>query len=324
MQSDIKKALKAPWDRIKTLNLEGIPLLTASEQTKGSWAKEIETIHRVPEIYKEFYDEFLDKSSDFPYSVITPTFNGFIHRENEKLICIQNNNIFILENVNNKLLRSCYAIGDINYVEFGTILLKAWIRITGLVDSGILSSSTLRFNSVTEYMFYPFVNKIRSAANNPSRFGKNSELSKFDYLSEVNFKFMNYARNSVLPEENIIDHVFQPEIHSTLFTLFGKNFYRTISTTHIGILTDKELIIIQDTGGGRMNNNKRFGGIKYYIPLKKLHSVSLTVIDDDLLELSMTMSADEHIETLYSVSKKPEVERLLKNLSDLIPGVKIS
>lgn len=321
MQVEIKKTLKAPWDRITNKYLDKLPLLTASEQTKRSWAKEVESCAKVPEIYKDFYDALLDDVTSFPYTVITPTFNGFIHRENEKIICCQDNKIYILENTNNQLNAYCYAIEDINYVEVGTILLKSWISINGLAENGVLSTSTLRFNSVTEYMFYPFVDKIRSAANNPSSTGNSSELSKFDYLSKVNFKFMNYARNSIMPGEQIIDHVFQPEIQTKIFTFFGKNLYRTVFTTHIGILTDKELIIIQDTGSGRMNKSKRYGGIWYYIPLEKLSSVSLTAKAEDLLELSITLSADEHIDTLFSVSKKPEVEQLLKKLSDLIPGV---
>ena len=95
MQADIKKTLKAPWDRLTNLNLDNLPLLTASEQTKRSWAKEIESFDKVPQIYKGFFDAHLDDGTPFPYTVITPTFNGFIRRENEKLICSQDNKIFI-------------------------------------------------------------------------------------------------------------------------------------------------------------------------------------------------------------------------------------
>jgi hypothetical protein len=52
--------------------------------------------------------------------------------------------------------------------------------------------------------------------------------------------------------------------------------------------------------------------------------VSLTAKDDDLLQLSITLSADEHIDTLFSTSMKSELERLLKKISDLIPGVIVS
>ena len=312
------------WDRITNINLDQLPLLTASEQTKGSWAKEIETPEMIPDQYKDFYKTRFNGNNNFPYSVITPKFNGFLRQENEKLICSLDNKIIILENSNSQLIEYCYSIQDINYVEAGSILLKAWIRINGLTDDRSSTSSTLRFNTVTEYMFHPFVDQIRGAKDDINQAELDSELAKFDYLSEIDFKFMNYARKAISSGEQVVAHVFQPEIRSKIISILGKSLYRTISATHISILTERVLIIIKDTGSGSTNGNRRFGGIWLFIPLEKFTSGSIIEKDNDLLELSMTLSADEHIEILYSVSKMPELERLLKNLRDLIPGAKFS
>ena len=128
--------MKAMLDRITNFNLDQLPLLTASEQTKGSWAKEIETPEMIPDLYKDFYKTRFNGNNNFPYSVIPPKFNGFLRQENEKLICSLDNKIIILENTNSQLIEYCYSIQDINYVEAGSILLKAWIRINGLTDVG--------------------------------------------------------------------------------------------------------------------------------------------------------------------------------------------
>jgi hypothetical protein len=309
--------LKATWDRITNFNLDQIPLLTASEQTRGSWAKEIETPEMVPDIYKEFYTTQFNGKDNFPYSVLTPKFNGFLHHENEKLICSQDGKIFVLENVNNQLIDYCFSIQDINYIEAGSILLKAWIRINGLTDNGASASSTLRFNTVTEYMFHPFVDKIRSANTDGSSIVNASALAKFDYLSDIDFKFMNYAKNAVKSGERVIDHVFQPEIRSKFITILGKSLYRTASTTHISILTEKVLLMITDTGSGNANGNRRFGGTWLFIPVEKIQTGSITEKGDGLLELSLTLPEDEHIDTLFSELKKPDVERLLKNINTL-------
>jgi len=307
------------WDRITNFNLDQLPLLTASEQTKGSWAKEIETPEMVPDLYKDFYKTRFNGNNNFPYSVITPKFNGFLRQENEKLICCQDNKIIVLENTNSQLIEYCFSIQDINYVEAGSILLKAWIRINGLTDVGSSTSTTLRFNTVTEYMFHPFVDQIRGAEDDFSQAGDDSELAKFDYLSEIDFKFMNYARKAISSGEQVVDHIYQPEIRAKIISILGKSLNRTISPSHISILTERVLIIIKDTGSGGTNGNRRFGGIWLFIPLEKINSGSIIEKDDDLLELSLSMSADEHIETLFSISRKPEVERLMKNLNALIP-----
>ena len=73
MQAELKKALKTPWERITNNNLDKLPLLSAGEKTKGSWAKEIESSAAVPEIYKEFYSAHLNDEDSFPFTVITPT-----------------------------------------------------------------------------------------------------------------------------------------------------------------------------------------------------------------------------------------------------------
>ena len=78
--------MKALWDRITNFNLDQFPLLSASEQTRGSWAREIESPEMVPDLYKDFYSTQLNGNNKFPYSVITPKFNGFLRQENEKLI----------------------------------------------------------------------------------------------------------------------------------------------------------------------------------------------------------------------------------------------
>ena len=131
---------------------------------------------------------------------------------------------------------------------------------------------------------------------------------------------MNYAKNSILPGEQIVDHVFQPEIRSTIFSLFGAILSRTLHTSHIAVLTDRELIMIQETGGGGMNQSKRYGGTWLYIPLEKISSVSFKATEHDLLKLSIILSADEAIDTYFSISNETDVERLAKKLNSLIPG----
>jgi hypothetical protein len=170
-------------------------------------------------------------------------------------------------------------------------------------------------------MFHPFVDQIRSANNDSPNFANASEIEKFDYLSEIDFKFMNYAKNAVKSGERVIDHVFQPEIRSRIISIFGKSLYRTASPTHISILTEKILLIITDTGSGSANSNRRFGGIWLFIPLEKIHNGSIAEKGDGLVELSISLPEDEHIDTLFSESKKPELERLLKNIVGLKSGV---
>lgn len=296
------------------------PLLSAGEQTRGSWAKEIESYDQVPEIYIDFIKDLTQDNSSFPYTVITPTYKGFLKRENEKLICNPDHRIYILENINDQVLRTCYALEDIDYVEVGTVLLRSWFRVNGLTGNGKTSSSTLVFNSVTEYMFSPFIQKVRPPASYGSNTLLNSELSKFDYLNRLNFKLMNYSKKSILPGEQVINTVFQPEIRISRSKLLGPVFAHTMSPAHMTILTENELILIQDTGGRKRSQDTRYGGTWFYIPLNRIISAVIEETENNLLVLSVFLSGNNHIEVVFATSNRQGVGELLRQIESMIPG----
>lgn len=296
------------------------PLLSAGEQTRGSWAREIESYDQVPEVYTGFFQDLTHDNSLFPYTVVTPTYKGFLKRENEKLICNPDHKIHILENDNNQVLRTCYALEDIDYIEVGTVLLRSWLRLYGRSVEGEPSSATLTFNSVTEYMFKPFVEMVRPAtADRPDTlFGSASD--KFDYLEDLNFKLMNYARRALLPGERVTNSVFQPEIRSRVSRLLGPVLTRTVSPAHLTILTEKELILIRDTGGRKRGQDTRYGGTWFYVPLDRIRYASIEERENDTLVLSVDLLANNHIEVLFTASKRQEISQLQRQTEAMIPG----
>jgi hypothetical protein len=314
MQDNTKKE---PWYKLASFKLDSVPLLSAGEQTKGSWARELENLKQVPDCYKEFYNHNFNNAETFPYSVLTPNFGGFLRRENEKLICKHESKIFVLENVSDEIKNNCFQVQDISYIETGSILLKAWMGINGFTSEGIYATETLKFNTVTDYMFHPFIEEIRSSNSDQNNTGIESELAKFDYLSEIDFKFMNYAKKTMQSGEKMIEHVYQPEIRSRIISIFGKSLYRTSSSTHISILTEKMLYIIKESGHRGTNNNRRFGGIWNYIPVNKIHSTLLAKKSDGLVELTINFSDGEQIKSLFSTIKKSEIDQFLVSLNSL-------
>jgi hypothetical protein len=312
--------LRTAWESVASSGIGKPPLLTADEQTRLSWARTAESYDRVPEIYKDFFKTLLSSTSMFPYVVLMPTFEGFIRRENEKLIFSLDSKIYVLERIRDKLGSTCYPLEDISYIEAGAILLDSWIKISGVASDGVLTSCTLRFNTVTDYLFTPILDKIRPAST-PGVTDPSSERAKFDYLVHLNFKFMNYAKRSLVLGEKVIHTVLQPEIRTNLLTLFGRHLFRTISTAHLSILTDKELIMIRDEKGRGWSDDTRYGGIWNYIPLGKISSASLTLKKDNLLVFSICLPQDDHIDSLFSVSNRPEVELVLNQFETLMPGV---
>jgi hypothetical protein len=292
------------------------PALGAYQQTKSTWTILIESEANIPTAYKEFFKPFTADGRPIPYTLLVPpTREGYIHMNPEKLVCNLGSEIDVLEKSENTFKLRCHPIEEISYVEFTTILLSSSIKLSGRTRQGAYALSTIKFNTVGDYLFEPILKTIRLAARNSTEAVQKFELDKFDHLIRVNFKFMNYARNSLLAGEKVIHFILQPEIRAPRLRVLGRTFYKTISPTHMSILTDRELIMIREDE----NQNKfgRYGGIRDYIQLNKIESLTLSEKDNDLLVLSIHLPENEQLEFTYQASAKPELDQLLERFKEL-------
>jgi hypothetical protein len=303
------------WRRIHALEIPRASALTAAQQTMLTWAKIIESYANVPKTYQAFFEPLSATGQGFPYTILTPSREGFMYKTSEKLICDLGYEIHVLERSADSFTATCYPIEGISCVEFKSILLDAYIKISGITRQGIPSSSTIKFNSVTDYLFKPIVEKIRYATFDSKDAAKRSEAEKFDHLVNLNFKFMNYARRSLLAGEQVIHFILQPEIRVPVIKILGKTYFRTISPTHMGILTDRELIMIsEDEPQSRVVG--RYGGSWNYIPLGKITSLTLKTAND-LLVLSVQLQGSVWLDYQFQTSAKQELDQLLEKFNEL-------
>ena len=298
--------------------------LTGSQQTMLAWSKVIESYDAVPAAFKSSSKMILEDETHFPYTVFAPAIAGFghktTHKTTEKLLCEIRDTIYVWERVGNQVSLKEYPLGTISDLEVGSILLFSWITISGVTKAGIASSSTIEFNTATDRYFTHFVNKLRPASDDADVSEQNREWAKFDYLGMENFKFMNFAIKSLVDGEKVIQTLWQPNINKPIFTLGWHTFYRTLALAHLTILTDKELIVIQEDERSRENHQRvRYGGEWQYIALSHIQTVSLRECADDLLALSLTLSPGERqLEIVFTVSRKQDVFRLQDALEKLI------
>ena len=88
--------------------------IPADDQARLSWASVAKTRAEVPEMYHEFFDALPVEDKDpFPYTVISPTYKGFIQPENEKVICRVGDSLCILEQKERRIdFPAVSAFGD--------------------------------------------------------------------------------------------------------------------------------------------------------------------------------------------------------------------
>lgn len=315
MLAKMRSMWRTTWRQLYTSTVTLLPTQGAYEMTRASWAKAIKSYDAVPDVYQSFFEPLLAEGQAFPYVILTPSYEGFLYKAAEKLVCDFGNEIYILEKSGSTFETQCYPLEKIIYVEFRTILLDSRIKISGVTKQGASTSSTFKFNSVTDYLFKPIIKRIRLHGIEAAETIESSELEKFDPWATPNFKFMSFAKHSLLGGEKVIQSVLQPEIRKSIFTILGKTYYRTIAPTHAVILTDRELIIIREEE--RQSGEDKYGGTWAYVPLRKILSLTLGERENDLFAFSIQVCEGEQLEFLFQVSMREEIERLLEQFREL-------
>ncbi|MBN1310092.1 MAG: hypothetical protein JXB30_01650 [Anaerolineae bacterium] len=293
----------------------GPRFLSAGEQTMRSWAEHLHSLDEVPEIYREFFAGLSPEPGKFPYTVLTPSYEGFFVRANPKLICLVEPDIYVIEHRRKEMEVKCFPFADINYIEAGSVLLKSWIKISGITSTG-LSAASFQFSVVTRPFFDPFIERARVIEPPFASDDLEAEQDKFLHLREDHLKFMNYARRSILPGEKIIADLMQPEIRLKIL----KAFYHTVTPAHISILTDRELILITEDNERLTRTGAPYGGIWYYIPLRRITVASLTERSGHTLTLSIQMPEDDEVSSIFGTANRAEAEALVGKINELVGG----
>ncbi len=283
-------------------------------ETEETWSREVASYEEVPDDFKGFIEELLAGAGVFPYTVFTPACGEFLDRSNAKLICCFDDRVYVAERRRRAISTTCHLLEDIHYVEMGRVLLRSWIKIISLTGGSPIGS-TFMFNTVRWELFTPLVERMRPAAGRPAQVELAAELLKFDYLRLPNYKFMNYARHSIRPGEQVVTTVLQPEIRSEWLSLLSQWLFHVISFAHLSILTDRELIVVRDVEKSKIfDDGTRYGGMWQYIPLEKISTVSLAERKDGRFVLSIALPGGDCIRSLFEASKKEEIEALLSRL----------
>jgi hypothetical protein len=282
---------------------------------KVGWGKRIDLFEELPHVYQGFFASHLSDDWSFPYTVLVPGFEILGHTTAEKLISVFDGEIHVLEKRGDAFPVQCFPLSGIRYVELRSVLLHSHIKISGITSSGESATAVIQFNSVTDHVFTPILNSARRGRSEGMKPSEQPGSDEFDQWSGLNFKFMNYARRSLMGGEKVICALFQPEIRESRVSFPGRLFSRILSPTHAIILTDREWIAIREEAV--QGKKDKYGGTWTYIPLNQITACTLDPVNDTLLALSIHLSGEEHFEYLFPTSRRAEVGQLLERLGEL-------
>lgn len=276
-----------------------------------TWSRVVTSEDAIPERFRDAVAERIPKSkTDFPYIVYAPPVAGVRRRTNERLIANIDGSFYIWESIGKQIAMTTFPIQKISSIEVGEVLLYSWLTISGLTSDGAPASSTVEFNTVTHHCFEPFIDRVRPPETENNEATWIAEREKFNYLESINYKFMNFARASLARGETVIDCLWQPQISRRYIALFGHAYDRTLSVTHLTILTDKEVVAISDAVRTDDQKGGQYGGVWHYFPLRHVVSVSTLLLENGRVLLSLKVAhGASQLERLYETAVAGEVER---------------
>jgi len=256
---------------------------TSSTQTMRSWTRVLSSFEEVPEAFQSA----LARDVPFPYTILLPEDRlSFLQKRREQLLCMDSEQIVVMEAGRDQVNVTPHRIDEIFYLEHGRELLHSWIKIKSA--SGL---SMLSFNTVTMRHFEPIFERIRPKT---TAIAGERDLSAFDYLNGINYKFMNFGRQSVRAGENVRYTIYQPDRCIRTVTLFHKTLFKQHATGHLSILTDCEIILIRQTKRTKTEGQNTYGGIFTYIPLHHVQDLSFA-LDEKKSLCVMTITLAEKV-----------------------------
>ena len=119
--------------------------------------------------FATYVDALIAETGTIPYLVLTPSFASFIVHTTEKLVCCLDDELRIYECIGDEPRLTAFHFVDVDAVEVGCVLLKSWIKIVGKDTGGVKTKITIKFNTVTDYLFLPVINKLRRAGQSRGR-----------------------------------------------------------------------------------------------------------------------------------------------------------
>ena len=247
---------------------------TSSTQTMKTWARVLHAYEDIPEVFRTAFPAY---EGTFPYTVLIPEDRySLFHKRNERILCMFDDRIVMLEASRNDLKTLVVPFRDVLYIEQGRVLLNSWLTIRTLSDT-----LSMRFNTTNLRCFTPVIESIRRGIADSSSQNHNAEQyererNKFNYLNTLNYKYMNYGRQSIRPGDTVKMSVYQAPRCVRTITFLTRVLLKQYATSHLSILTDKEIILIKENARIKSGTKNLYGGVFSYIPLRHIEDLSLT------------------------------------------------
>ncbi len=251
----------------------------STTQTTKFWAEEVTTLNQLPDHFQQLVYELIQGDFSSAYVVYAPS-----RKYSDAVIMLMDQKVVVLKKKDDDVNANIYHMEEIQQVQMGSTLLDSWLKICGKTN-GRFNCETIDFNTVMDELFEPVLDEVRRHTLGLLSTDQPIEDQKLNDLKELNLKFYNYGKMRLLPGQCVLAYAYQPEVKLS----FWKRATERETEPHLLVLTEKELLMIKETGQRKKSATQKYSGIWTHIPLKKIDTIELAPLDDGWGELTVKM-----------------------------------
>src|SRR5512133_297259 len=201
MASPKQNPLRLIGEQIQSI----LPMQTLNSQKPPEGARVMEAFESVPEVYQEFFQPHLSRGEAFPYTILTPAYEVSGETITGKLVCAIEHTLYVLEEKENSLIKVCYPIDEIHYVEVIHRPSDLQVKINGHTNLGLSAISIFGCSQSTSQVLAPLFQRIRLRIVSLNAKAPSRRLERLDRWNELNTQVIDMARHCLLPGETVIE-----------------------------------------------------------------------------------------------------------------------
>lgn len=285
-----------------------------TRQSMAGWSQRVTGFDVVPRPFQDTCRAVLADLDPFPYAVYAPSLSGGRHKTNPHLLAAVGDVLHIWEQRGERIAARAYRTAEVSLVEEGHVLLFSWLKLSGVTLTGESAETTVPFNTVSTAYFTPLIHRFRPQPTATAASAPQPAEDRLAFLAALNYKFLNYGRDSLLPGQVIRQVIWQAGVRRPIVALFGRALARTLILPHLTILTDDELICIGDDRRLAAVRGERYGGVWQYASLRCIADIAVDE-SGEWPTLSLRLApGDYRLEKRFGAAQAPELRRLQRAL----------
>ena len=282
----------------------------SSIRTMKAWAIKINHPEKIPAAFQQSMEQILKESADFPYVISAPKNEKTGKPERDTLLVMTEEAVWVLVDQEHKVAVVRFPMEGVQAVQMGTVLLQSWVKICGKSE-GNFECAAVYYDTVMEELFVPVLDHVRAKMLRMTLEGPEPQVDELNYLKDVSLKFYNYGVQSLLPGQKVCCSVYQPKVDEENVKKSGKHEM----APHLFVLTENELILIQETEQEERSATQKYSGIWTYFPISQIARFDVeTQEDGKWMRASVCAEGQEPVQVVIDPRNRQAIQVLANQL----------